>query len=340
MKILNQNNKLKISINGDIGDSFFSDGHTLKSVKAQLQDDTFDEVEVELQSNGGDLIEGFAIYDLFRAMPQKVTVTMTGAVASAGTIVAMGADVRQITPNGQFLIHKPTTITAGDSGDHEAAAEMLKRFDNEVLDIYRKVTGKRKSELMALMEQNKFISAKEAKEWGFVDKITNEKILNQLKETKMEAVLNYFDAKDEAAVIAKAKATAEQLATVTVEAETLKTENEQLKAEIDKFTNQRNDSILANAIENGKITDSEKATWLNLLQKDFDSAKKAIEGMKAPGTLKNFMQSGGGKPAERDYDWYAKNDMKALMAMQETNRDEYDRIINAKFAKNKLQKKG
>jgi ATP-dependent Clp protease, protease subunit len=340
MKILNQNNKVKIVIDGGIGESWFDEGNTLKSVKTQLQGDDFDEVEVELKSNGGDLIEGFAIYDLFRAMPQKVTVTMTGAVASAGTIVAMGADVRQITPNGQFLIHKPTTITAGDSGDHEAAAEMLKRFDNEVLNIYRKVTGKRKSELMALMEQNKFISAKEAKEWGFVDKITNEKILNQLKETKMEAVLNYFDAKDEAAVIAKAKATAEQLATVTAEAETLKTENEQLKAEIDKFTNQRNDSILANAIENGKITDSEKATWLNLLQKDFDSAKKAIEGMKAPATLKNFMQVEGQPQVERDYDWYAKNDMKALMAMQETNRDEYDRIINAKFAKNKLQKKG
>jgi hypothetical protein len=77
-----------------------------------------------------------------------------------------------------------------------------------------------------------------------------------------------------------------------------------------------------------------------LLQKDFDSAKAALDGMKKPGTLRNFMQSGDDNPAERDYDWYAKNDMKALMAMQETNRAEYDRIINAKFAKNKLQKKG
>jgi len=338
MKILNKNNKLNIVIDGNIGESWFTEGHTLKSVKAQMQGDDFDEIEVELKSNGGDLIEGFAIYDMFRAIPQKVTVTMTGTVASAGTIVAMGADVRQITPNGQFLIHKPQTVTMGDSTDHEAAAEMLKRFDNEVLDIYRKVTGKRKSELMGLMEQNKYISAKEAKEWGFVNRITNEKILLQSKKQTMEAVLNYFNVKDEAGVIAKAKETADSLATALADIDTVKAENEQLKAQIDDFTKQRNDAILVTAIKDGKITDSERATWLNLLQKDFDSAKVALEGMKTPATLKNFMLTGGQPQVERDYDWYMKNDTKALMQMEKEQPDEYKAIIEAKFKKTKERK--
>ena len=281
--------EITIAIDGAIGEDWLTgEGNSLKSIKNQITDDVR-LVNVEINSMGGDLFTAFAIYDHFRTISSKVVARITGATASAGTVIAMGADEREIMPNAKFLIHNASAETRGNAELHEKNAEALNRFDSDIIDIYRKVTGKRKSEIANLMKEEKWLSAKEAKEWGFVDRIIKEKVTNQLNDNKMEAVLNYFDVKNEAEVIAKAKAMANDVSEMKANGEQKDAEITNLKNQIDDFTKQRNEQIIAQAIEVGKITDSEKPMWLNLLQKDFESASGALKSMKTPGTVKNFL---------------------------------------------------
>lgn len=294
IKVLNNKDKLLVTIDGAIGESWFEEGgNTLKSVKAQILDSDVTEIEVNVKSMGGDLFEAFAIHDLFKSIPAKVTARIVGATASSGTVVAMGADEREIMPNAKFLVHNAHTYTEGNSDEHKEAAEALERFDNDIIDIYRKVTGKRKSELAALMKKEKWLSANEAIEWGFVDRIIKEKVSNQIN-TKMDAIFEYFNVKNEAEVLAKAKNMADKVTAVQAELDAKNNEIENLQEQIDGYTKDRNETIVKNAIEKGVFGESEKSIWLNLLQKDFESAKKAIEGMKPAGTLKNFVSNTDG----------------------------------------------
>lgn len=331
-KIKNEAGRAKVVIDGEIGQSWFDDGNTLKTVKLQLEGIEAEAVDVDIKSLGGDLLEAFAIYDLFRSMPQKVTATITGATASAGTLVAMGADEVNIMPNAKFLVHNSWTVTQGNSETHKEQAEALERFDNDIVDIYRKKTGKRKSELSALMKREKWLSAAEAKDWGFVDKIVKEKV-NNLISNKMEKVSNYFGTADEDQIVEKAKAMAIELATVKAKFTEKEMEAEALKNQIAEINKQRNAQIVSNAIEAGKITEGERAAWLDILNGNFESGKAAIEALKKPGTIKDFLAGETPNNQERDYDWYVKNDAAGLLKMSKEQPEMYAKLIDNKNKK-------
>ena len=330
MIVINEGGKLKVNIDGAIGESWFDDsGNTLKSVSAQIGDFDGGEIEATIKSNGGDLIEGFAIHDLFKASKAKVTARMTGLVASAGTIVAMGADERVMTPNAQFMIHRVMTGTYGNVDEHEKSIEALKRFDDDVIDIYRKITGKRKSEIAGLMKEERIINAKEALEWGFIDRIEKANFKNQI-ETEME-ILKVLNVKDEAELVEKFTALQSDSATMKAELETKNAEIEAMKAKIEAMNQARNEAIVNAAMKAGKFGEDMKDVYLNLLKTDFENTEKAINAMKQPGKVIDFLNGAGSVQNEvRDYDWYMKNDVKALMQMEKENPEQYKAIFDAK----------
>lgn len=160
-----------VEIFGDIGESFFGEGNTFDTVKAQLEGVKGRKINVKISSLGGDALEGLAIYDLFKSLKQKVTAEIVGATASAGTIIALGADEVKITENSLFLIHNAWTVAMGNADDLRKTAEGLETVDNRLVNIYEKKTGKSESEIRDLMSQDKWIDANEAKEFGLVDSI-------------------------------------------------------------------------------------------------------------------------------------------------------------------------
>lgn len=294
MKIYNESGKLKITIDGDIGKNWFDDsGNTLKSVSAQIGDFDGSEIEATIKSNGGDLFEGFAIHDLFKASKSKVTARMTGLVASAGTIVAMGADERVMTPNAQFMIHNALTVTYGNAEEHEKTIEALKRFDDDIIDIYRKVTGKRKSEIAALMKEERIISAKEALEWGFIDRIEKPKV-NNLITNNME-ILKILNVKDEAELVEKFNATQTEVSNLKAELETKQAQIEAADAKIEAMNQARNEAIVNAAMQAGKFGEDMKGVYLNLLKTDFENTEKAINAMKQPAKVVDFVAQPDGK---------------------------------------------
>jgi len=172
LKIYSKGENATIEILGSIGESWFDEGTTLNSVKSQIENLSARNITVKISSLGGDAFEGLAIHDLLKSSKKKVTAEIIGATASAATIIAMGADKVKISENALFLVHNAWTIAQGNADDLKKQAENLETVDNRMAAIYVAKTGKSEEEVRSLMKEDKWIDSNEAKEFGFVDEIT------------------------------------------------------------------------------------------------------------------------------------------------------------------------
>lgn len=261
IKVTNSVDTCKVMISGEIGESFWGDGYSFAQFKQDISGD-FANIEVEIKSNGGDVFDALAIYDEMKKNPARICTKIVGTTASAGTIIAMGGDDIEITENSRFLIHRTSTVAMGNVDEMERTAEELASFDEQLQNIYQKRTGKRKSQIMDLMKQERWLTAAEAKEWGFVDRITKNKITNQITEmdtTKIKSILGVeSDEQIEAAVQnlidIRNQVDADKQAAVTAQLTTI----------VDK------------AIEDKKIKAESRSIYMNM---GLETAKAAIEAI-------------------------------------------------------------
>jgi len=330
-RIHNEVDHATIDIIGAIGESWFDEGNTLKTVRNQVKDLDVPNIYVNISSMGGDLMDGLAIHDLFKTHPAKITAKIIGSTASAATIIALGADEVQITENSRFLIHNATTMTVGNADDHSKTAEQLISWDNDIVNIYQKATGKRKSEIRSMMKEERFITSDEALKWGFVNKIIKEKVKNQIT-NGMNDILKYLQVTDEAEALIKIKAYAKEITELKETNEAQALEVKEAYEEIDKYENARIEAMVANAITAGKITEAQKEKYMKLAEADFETTKSVIDEMNVSVKLHSIVNQGNGdtNPVKKDYDWYMKNDAGALIQMMSNDPDKYNEIIKSK----------
>jgi ATP-dependent protease ClpP protease subunit len=192
IKITNTKDSATISIFGDIGQSFFGDGYTFEKFKNDLKGLEVSNLLIEMKSNGGDLLEAFAIHDEIKRYPAKVTARIVGSSASALTVIASAAYIVEITENSRYLVHQSSTFVEGNKDQLQEKIDLLKSFDEQILTAYIKKTGKSKAVLESLMKEERWLTAQEAKDYGFIDRIINitNKIKNMTEEEKaqMEAL--------------------------------------------------------------------------------------------------------------------------------------------------------
>ena len=162
----------EIDILGDIGSSWFSEGNTLQTVKAQIDGIKSKNIIINIASFGGDADEGFSIHSYLSSKKAYKTARLLGSTASAGTIVAMSADEIQISENARFLIHNSWTQAVGNAEQLRKTASTLDKVDVRMIAIYKKKTGKSEEEIKDLMAREEWLSADEAKDFGLVDEVT------------------------------------------------------------------------------------------------------------------------------------------------------------------------
>lgn len=161
----------EINLFGEIGESWFSEGITMQSVSDQIKNLASESIILNISSLGGDVNHALAIHDILKTHKAKVTANVIGATASAGTIVALGADEVKMSENALFLVHNAWTISAGNAEDMRKTANDLDTFDSRIVNIYKKKTKKNKAEIEKLMSEEKWITADEAKDFGFIDSV-------------------------------------------------------------------------------------------------------------------------------------------------------------------------
>lgn len=172
IKIQNKaDEKPTIEILSDIGEDFWTGGGiTAQTISDEIKNIQGD-FEVVIGSLGGDVHHALMIHDLIRMHPGKVNVKIIGMTASSGTVIAMAGNSIEMSKNSMFLIHNASTGVWGNSKDLTKAAEDLDQVDGRLAGIYSRVTGKRKSQILTLMEKEEWLSAEQAKEYGFINKI-------------------------------------------------------------------------------------------------------------------------------------------------------------------------
>lgn len=133
-------------------------------------------VKLVINSPGGSAWDGVAIFNSAVAHPGPVAVEIIGVAASAASIVAMAADAGAlaIAKNAQVMIHRSWGLTVGNAADHEEQAKVLARIDRAMAETYAARTGQTVDELLEAMAATTWMTAEEARDFGFVDSIIGE----------------------------------------------------------------------------------------------------------------------------------------------------------------------
>lgn len=150
-------------------DPWTGEGVTARRISAALRSIGGKDVDVLINSPGGSLFEGLAIYNLLREYEGKVTVKILGIAASAASFIAMAADEIQIARSGFYMIHNGQVWAAGDRNALAEVAEWLKPFDSAMADIYAQRTDLAAADVAEMMDRETWLTAADAVEQGFAD---------------------------------------------------------------------------------------------------------------------------------------------------------------------------
>ena len=173
----------KLNIEGYIGGSdmvsLFSGAETfslaaLKRFLDTLENDVTD-IHVYINSGGGSVIEGWAIYDKLKTSGKKITTIGEGMVGSIATIIFMAGDYRKLHENSRFFIHnpywQPDSPTPMEADDLISLGESLQAEQKKILDFYSNQTGKAVEDLEPLMQKATDLTSAQALEMGFANEI-------------------------------------------------------------------------------------------------------------------------------------------------------------------------
>ncbi|MFI3318942.1 MAG: Clp protease ClpP [Rikenellaceae bacterium] len=188
IKIRNSLEYCQIDIEGMIGvpeEWQFQDGEqrvaTYEGFRQALQ--RIEELEasrvvVNIRSSGGDVNDALLIYEALISLDAAITTRCYGYVASAATIIAQAASEgeRLLSPNSLYLIHNSSCQSEGSADDLEAKAELLRKTDRQIAELYARRSGLTAEEYLELMQEEggrgRWLSAAEAIEYGLADGLT------------------------------------------------------------------------------------------------------------------------------------------------------------------------
>lgn len=130
-------------------------------------------IVLQINSPGGDVTEGTAVYNALRADGRPIEAHVYGMAASMASVIMLAADTRKMLPGSFVMIHEPWSIAIGDSAFFEKEAKLLDSIASSMLDIYAKQTGGAADKLREAMKAETWLTADEAVDWGFADEVVD-----------------------------------------------------------------------------------------------------------------------------------------------------------------------
>ena len=150
-------------------------GISAKEVKAQIDAlGAINQLTVRINSYGGDVLEGTAIYNMIKTCEAKTVCYIDGIAASIASYIAMACKEIKMYDNAFMMIHNPWVMTAGDSEQLRNNADLLDKMKENAIKAY--LTHAKylsESDVSEMMDSETWMNAEEAKEWGFVDEVIN-----------------------------------------------------------------------------------------------------------------------------------------------------------------------
>ena len=150
---------------------FFGESYTSpQKVADALEDANGEDIDVEINSGGGDVFSASEIYAALRSYKGSVKIHVVGLAASAASVIAC-AGQSDIAPTAQMMVHNVSTYAAGDFHDMQHAAEMLKQANRSIASAYTTKTGMSEKDVLDLMDAETWITAQDAVDYGLIDEI-------------------------------------------------------------------------------------------------------------------------------------------------------------------------
>lgn len=269
------------------------------------------ELNIHINSLGGEVFEGMAIYSIIQRRKSKTTVYIEGIAASIASVIALAADEVIMSENSLLMIHNAWGGTQGEAKDMRKQAEILDKITNEIAEVYVKKSGISYNEVVRMMDEETWLTAEEAVALGFVDSIsepikvaakydvskykniTNKKVeqilsLTKKREIKMtEELKTWFNSKVEE-IIAKVKDSKDVETVESVNVEVKLADNEEIMnkfSDLDVTISKLNNSI--GELEGEKETLIAEVERMNALLSKADAKGTDVSTDEDPSVVEN-----------------------------------------------------
>lgn len=165
-------NNQELILDGPIAsDTWWGDEVTPDLFREELKQHAGD-LTVVINSPGGDVFAGLAIYNALVNHNGNVTVRVDGLAASIASVIAMAGDKIIMSPGSMIMIHRPSVYAAGTVDDMEKAKDVLLKIEEGITPIYAKRTGLSDEKITELLEAETWMLADKAVELGFADEVS------------------------------------------------------------------------------------------------------------------------------------------------------------------------
>lgn len=150
-------------------------GTTANDFVTQLSQLEVEHINLHINSPGGSVFDGVAIYNALKKHEASIDVFIDGLAASIASIIAMAGDTIEIASNAMIMIHKPTVLMWGTAEDLRREASVLDKIEGTLVDTYAERTAGDREQIQEWMNAETWFNADEALEHGFADKKTEAK---------------------------------------------------------------------------------------------------------------------------------------------------------------------
>lgn len=180
--------KAVIYIYDEIGESWWGESTSAVDFVRQISALKVKQIDLHLNTPGGDIFDGVAIYNALKSHPAEVTVIVDALAASAGSFIAQAGDKVIMTRAATMMIHDGSAMVWGTATDMRKTADVLDQLSNTVADIYTARAGQSVEFWRNLMIEEVWFNANEAVEAGLADEVGEE-----TKEEDEETAQNKWD---------------------------------------------------------------------------------------------------------------------------------------------------
>ena len=162
-------------LNGEVND------HSAQLVVAQMlfceSQNNAEDINFYINSPGGAVTSGLAIYDTMQYIKPKVSTLVIGQAASMGSLLLTAGEpgMRYSLPNSRIMVHQPSGGYQGQATDIMIHAEETLKLKKRLNEIYVKHTGQSLKTVEAALERDNFMAAEDAKKWGLIDEIVTQR---------------------------------------------------------------------------------------------------------------------------------------------------------------------
>jgi ATP-dependent protease ClpP protease subunit len=155
-----------------IGEEFLGEGVSAKAFIQDLRPLRNSDIHLRINSPGGDVFDGTAIYNALLGHSGRVRVTIDGLAASIASVVAMAGRTVTMPENAMMMVHDPWTMVLGNARELRSTADVLDKAALGIVGAYQRKSGRSSEEIAGLMSDETWMTGAEALELGFADQVS------------------------------------------------------------------------------------------------------------------------------------------------------------------------